>query len=601
MAVVPDLRVPRDARGRGPLFGRDVQGMPSEVGIFVPVGVLFPGTQPTEAALIETLKTLSRDDTLFHCARVNTIASGPGDFDIRGRQLRLLKTYGTPADIPKIDAFTREHPGAGLPMVFFRGQMLELMRWVARYCENHPGDGDTYKADEVRTQFVKAALIASEIWSKRIYYDSISAPGTVEALRLRALGPFRKAIEEAGLAPHLGVAFGRSQSLFGTYLPRAYPAFHAEFERATGLTFDDYMACTAGLATYVMVNSEHGPLFVADTVAASTTLRDVMPVYIALESQTPERLAQTFWDNVDTLGYRGLRERPIMLAHDGRAMTLDPTFLIERILAGPLFHLVENAERGKALQILGAFGNAFENYASDILRRMYPNRPGLIDRMAYNIRGRDAAKQDFEIDACLNDACEAAFFEIKASWLREDAVLNDDPDTLHNHLRDKYGIRPGTTGGGKGVAQLARSIGAVVRGEWLGDHGEFAALQRIYPVLLVHDGKLDAPLYGNFLEKEFRGLLGVVPKGKWVAPLTVMTINELEILESSVGAFSFCELLGDYARECPDRVRSLHNFIAYSKKYAPNIKPSAELIRSSAELLERVQRRLFPKPSEASG
>jgi hypothetical protein len=29
------------------------------------------------------LSTLSRDDTLFHAARMNTLISGPGDYDIK--------------------------------------------------------------------------------------------------------------------------------------------------------------------------------------------------------------------------------------------------------------------------------------------------------------------------------------------------------------------------------------------------------------------------------------------------------------------------------------------------------------------------------------
>ena len=84
---------------------------------------------------------------------------------------------------------------------------------------------------------------------------------------------------------------------------------------------------------------------------------------------------------------------------------------------------------------------------------------------------------------------------------------------------------------------------------------------------------MDAPALGQFLESEFRSLLGTVPRGKHVRPLTVMTIQDLENLEGSVNAFSFVRLLDDYAQECPDRVRSLHNFIAFSA-YGPKILPS---------------------------
>jgi hypothetical protein len=74
---------------RAPFFGRDTKGAPTEVGLFVPPEAVFPGAQANEQALTEVLSTLSRDDALFHCARSNTIISGPGDFDVKGRQQRL--------------------------------------------------------------------------------------------------------------------------------------------------------------------------------------------------------------------------------------------------------------------------------------------------------------------------------------------------------------------------------------------------------------------------------------------------------------------------------------------------------------------------------
>jgi hypothetical protein len=72
-----------------------------------------------------------------------------------------------------------------------------------------------------------------------------------------------------------------------------------------------------------------------------------------------------------------------------------------------------------------------------------------------------------------------------------------------------------------------------------------------------------------------------------------MTIHELENMESSIANFSMRELLADYTAACPDRLRSLHNYIVYSP-YGPKIQPSADLIRSSGELIDRVQKQFFP-------
>jgi hypothetical protein len=78
---------------RGPFFGRDRLPPPkSEVGLFVPVGEVFPGMTADESTLLSLLQGLSRDDTLFMAARLNTIISGPGDFDVQPRQQQALST-----------------------------------------------------------------------------------------------------------------------------------------------------------------------------------------------------------------------------------------------------------------------------------------------------------------------------------------------------------------------------------------------------------------------------------------------------------------------------------------------------------------------------
>ncbi len=133
-----------------------------------------------------------------------------------------------------------------------------------------------------------------------------------------------------------------------------------------------------------------------------------------------------------------------------------------------------------------------------------------------------------------------------------------------------------------------------MRGEWLGHHNIFADINVLYPVLVVHDMRLDAPALGHFLENDFRSLLGSIPDGKHVRPLTVMTIQDLENLEASVNAFSFVDLLGDYSRECPDRMRSLHNFIAFSS-YGTKILPSPSLIEASTGIITALLQELFPK------
>jgi hypothetical protein len=578
----------------GSFFGRDTGGdPPSEISLLVPPEVLFPGTAANESALLDTLANLSRDDTLFECARANIVVTGAGGDDQQGRQQRLLYRLLTSGEIDQINAFARAHQ-AGLPIVFFRGQLLELMRWVARHCQNLPGDGTTYADPNTRRNFVKAALIAGMLWSYRVYGTRLRGDGNIEIRRNRAMGAFRKAMEESNFTPNLARILGRGWSLFTEYLPRRYPTFQAEFGAASNLTIDQFLTCAAALGCYMIVDNPQGPLFIAHTVAAATSYNAEFQSYLEREAQVPNRLATTLWDDFAKVGYRYLRQRPVMITGDGRGIILDPCLFCDRITIGPLFHLISNAARKKANEIFGAFGLAFEDYATDILRRIYPTRPGLVDRLHCNVKGENAAHQDFEIDAVLDDARKSIIFEMKACFLREEAILDERSENFLDHVREKYGSTSKKGERGKGVAQLARIIGAIARREWSDASTGCADATTIYPVLVTHDSRMDTPTLGKFLAEEFTKLLSTVPAKPGIEPLIIMTVDDLENIEASTQNFSIAELLSDYSHKCPDRMRSLHNFMQYSPKYQAKMLANATLTEKATKLMAQVQGRLFP-------
>ena len=57
-------------------------------------------------------------------------------------------------------------------------------------------------------------------------------------------------------------------------------------------------------------------------MAATTAYKDIYPKFLALESQGPEPLATSFWQDFDKAGCKVLRERPMMVTADGRGMVL---------------------------------------------------------------------------------------------------------------------------------------------------------------------------------------------------------------------------------------------------------------------------------------
>jgi hypothetical protein len=390
----------------------------NDVSVFVPPDAIYPGLPADESALIELLSSLSRDDTLLISARLNTIVSGFGMLDDGQRQQKACAWICNQEQKQRLDAFAKQHGGLDRVVVFFRGQLLEMMRRAAKHCQNLPGDGETFNDEQVRNRFFRSVLIAGALWSARIYGNRLSLQDGIEAARLRALGAFRKGVEDSSQALHSGIALGRSWLLFSDYLPRRMPDFANRFEAATGLTVEQYLICVGALTTYTLAERAEGPLFRTADVAATTGFKDVFPTYLALESLTPEEFAKAAPDLPRT-GFRALRERPVLSTPGGLSVVLDPAIYGETLTIGPLFHLV--AEKNT----LGYFGSAFEDYAIDLLRQMYPTGSGLLaQRLTTNIPGRDGAGADFEIDATLNDVTEIVIFEMKAAWLREDSLLD---------------------------------------------------------------------------------------------------------------------------------------------------------------------------------
>jgi hypothetical protein len=257
--------------------------------------------------------------------------------------------------------------------------------------------------------------------------------------------------------------------------------------------------------------------------------------------------------------------------------------------------------RGDVNRVFGAFGEAFERYVDDTLGRMHPSG-GMAERVWFGAKGKTAGGDEFEVDALMvepiGDDLAAIVVETKAVFLREEAILDDVAESFVAELRRRYGKDPGGKERDKGVAQLARIVRAIVDRVWVGETRELAEARAILPVLLTHDARMDSPGVCWLLNEDFADLLGEVPRGWRVAPLILLTIEDLENLESSVGQFTLAELLRDYHRDSPDRMVSFRRFLIGSK-YQALIKPSGHIMSQSNEQMEAVARTLFPKPAAA--
>jgi hypothetical protein len=401
---------------------------PRDVVTYLPVEVVS-GVAPTEQSVRAILATLDLQDTLIFCARLNAMISGIGTASMEGRVRNALTVLKLPKLERRVRNFVEPLGGYGTVRVFFRGQLIELMRLALKYCprERVPG---CYSLAYSRKQFLKAALIAGVLWGERI-----ARPGH----DVRTMGPhnigehigyLRKMVEDTNPAPDLASTIGRGWLLFSEILPKHYPTFKEEFVEATGMTFEQYFTCTCGLVTYVHLGNElEGQTQRINTVGAATRYRGVFPDYMAIDAQSTDQLAVASAGSQADFE-KSMWQKPVLRFADDATVIIDPAVFVAKLSIGPLFApLRGHPERSKTL--FPAFGDAFEEYSSAILRRMFP-------KAHFNLEKMKGKKVDFEVDALIAEGSSAIVFETKAKFLKEELISGNAYADFVEHLRGKY-------------------------------------------------------------------------------------------------------------------------------------------------------------------
>ena len=587
----------------------------ADVGMYVPVSAVFPGVEPTFGVFRTLLEQLSRTDVLFWCARLNSVLSGSSGLSHIERQHFGLARFMSPGEISMVNQFCIDQ--ARTPdtvVVFFRGQVLEVMRWAALYCDDLASDGTTFDDPKVRCCFAKVCLIASDVWARRVYGQSLDLSRGIPDARRGALGPLRKAVEGSLTPTELSLSLGRGWLLFHEYIPAIDKSFVSIFENVTGLSVEDYFICWALILTnYVKPNSET-PIFSVLGIGSKTACPDVLGQFLKLESQTVEDLRGALWpkanrdspdvSEISVYDYKPLRERPILRTSDGRLITMDPVFCFEKCSIGPLFHALGGVS--KPTRLFEVFGIAFERYVCDMLVRMFPSGSGSVSTpLTCNMEDSDSRGRHYEIDACLNYVNDVIFFEIKAVWGRETELSPENSESLLALLRQRFSI---TTGSVKGIGQIVRAINALIRNEWLGPNGDFRNVRTISPVLVVHDRLSGSPGFGAFILEEFKAALEAhtqiatdqfLSRGYQVSGPVVLTVEDVELLEVSTERTGIRELLAEYGRWSPDRMQPFANFLANISGDG-RVLANRVLASASMHVLDLAIRRFFPDQIRSS-
>lgn len=566
---------------------------------YVTIFEVFPDIKNDLTTFADLLKKLSRTDSIFWCSRLNNIMSSK-KLSSKEKQQFGVSQFLSIEDINYLNNHIHDKKNTTL---FFRGQILELLRWVILYCNDQVNDGRTFEELETRRTFAKVLLIASDIWERRIFKNWSFQNGDIQAEKIYVLGSIRKIVESTLSLPEQEKIFGRGWTIFNEYLPQFYNSFHLDFFSITGLSLEEYFICLVTMITN-FIKDDSTNIFKIDKISDDSKVSSLFQKYLNLESQDAAELMSSLWqetaitqDSIPQYDYKPIREKPVFVAKDGRGIIMDPNFFCEKALIGPLFYISKKFGN----QVFIHFGKAFEKYSCDILKRMYPESNKIYNRLCCNIelltkRGDTIG----EIDACLNDLNDIILFEMKSIFIRDDSYLAS-PEKFVKILREKYGVtQNGSSKSVKGVGQLARIICELIINREEINGLDFSKVQKVFPVLLVHDSLLHSPLYGEFLATEFKELIVpdfILPNGDMIKnnicilPLILMTIDELENIETANEHYGMKQFLIDYSIECPDRKVSINNYVANSKKY--NFYHNKYLSSKSIDIMQKAAKYVF--------
>lgn len=574
---------------------------------YVHVEIPFPDEHANLAAIQAILQRIPQDLALCIVCIANRELVAPTGESRKVRQQRILSWMAHQEDIERMNWFIRENQGAPV-FPFFRGQMLELLRWILLYCPDAESDIERGLANlEVRRELFKAALMSSEIWGQRTSERSVVADSVF--FGDEALAFSRLSVDSDRTAPDLWRSLGRARALFNEYVPSEWQGFNDEFREKTDLAILDYQVCAAVIvASYLLKKADKG-LIALPTLSNHLVDDQAMGAFMRLVTCSRNDLRTEIWSSkpvseveaggIPEMNTKPMRSTPILRLNDELAAILDPVYFSDVLLIGPLFATVRGLSQSESNNRFGAFGKAFETYVLDALDRVLSN-----DARVTKPLDRNVPIQDLEIDGLAQAGYFRFAFEVKSLFLRESEVIPRDPQSYIQSLRSHYVYDADSDRPHKAVAQLVRIVRAL-EAEMI-EAGDADALRStlVFPVVIVHDELLSAPLHGRFFADEYRKFLvphEVLESGQMrlasslrIAPLIVLTVSDIEDLESSAGAMSMTRVLSEYSTALKNRELSFHDFIA-GGKLASTMAANSELAMKGQELLRQAGLRLFGK------
>ncbi len=345
------------------------------------------------------------------------------------------------------------------------------------------------------------------------------------------------------------------------------------FSSTTGLTLQEYQYLIFGILRVclsftsndilsgesLLVNTQPSPILtslyeklIPHTCISTDELRD--------EAEKPSGLKNEF---------RLWRKYPLVKISENRILCMDIGFLLDKLQTGIFWIILEQLnkiEKSEGDNFIASWGEVFARYTSSILKSGIDAQTPSIEK--YIISPKYVQKEETEctdIAVCGDDTL--ILLECKAAVLRADTKFSGNFDKFYAELKGKI-IIGSDTEGPKGVKQLCNAIKSLIHSDESKrqkvEEIDISKVKKIYPVLVLSDRIFSVPLMNWFLNLEFQSmmegtdLIGFVE----IMPLTVLTIEDIELLEPYLSSIPFHVHLDEWiAQFNPEK--SVRGFSAY--------------------------------------
>ena len=218
-----------------------------------------------------------------------------------------------------------------------------------------------------------------------------------------------------------------------------------------------------------------------------------------------------------------MRDRPLLQFQNGHIACVYPELIVEKITPA-IFWWTTAPDKKQETHWKVEWGYVAEAYATFVLEQI-AKATGC--QFAADVKG-----ENWQIDAVMWNEHMVALFEVSTATLTDAVAMSGDMETVRAALRKAFieSERPGKPPEHEAVFQLKRDV-TLLRDGVLQKVLPLAEIERVYPVLISFDRRLQTPGLWFYLDYELhQALPNDLP---WpVAPLAALTIEDLEGVES---------------------------------------------------------------------